>query len=48
MKSTIEDEPTRQAMCRGYRVRRFRRGNAEHGRAYLGRKQKPWKHKAAA
>lgn len=32
-------------MKRAHRVRRFRRSNAEHGKAqaYLGRKQKPWK-----
>lgn len=37
-----ESMPTRQAMKRGHKVRRFRRSNAEHGRAYLGHKQKPW------
>jgi hypothetical protein len=41
---TYEDLPTRQTMKAGHKVRRFRRGNIEErgGRAYLGRKQKPW------
>ena len=38
-----EDLPSTQSMKRAHKVRRFRRGNAEHGRAYLGHKQKPWK-----
>lgn len=42
MKST-ETLPTQEPMKRAHRVRRFRRGNAEHGRAYLGHKQKPWR-----
>jgi hypothetical protein len=42
---TYEDLPTRQTMKAGHKVRRFRRGNIEENgsRAYLGRKQKPWK-----
>lgn len=33
-----------QSMRAGHKVRKFRRGNDPHGgRAYLGRKQKPWK-----
>lgn len=35
--------PSRETMKRAHKVRKFRRGNAEHGRAYLGHKQKPWK-----
>lgn len=38
-----ETLPTSQSMKRAYKVRRFRRGNTGHGRAYLGNKQKPWK-----
>lgn len=39
-----DDLPRQQSMKRAHRVRRFRRGNDEHtGRAYLGRRQKPWK-----
>ena len=48
MKRNHEDLPQVQAMKKGHKVRRFRRGNAEHGRAYLGHKQKPWKQKAVA
>lgn len=33
-----------QSMRAGHKVRKFRRGNAEHGeRRYIGNKQKPWK-----
>ena len=39
----VETLPTSQSMKRAHKVRRFRRGNAEHGRMYLGNKQKPWK-----
>jgi hypothetical protein len=35
--------PSRQTMRGAHKVRRFRRGNAEHGKAYFGHKQKPWK-----
>ena len=42
-----DNAPLRESMKRSHRVRRFRRGNAEHGRAYLGHKQKPWKKQAA-
>ncbi len=35
--------PHQQSMKAAHSVRRFRRGNAEHGRAYFGRKQKPWR-----
>jgi hypothetical protein len=35
--------PQREGMKRGHKVRKFRRGNTGHGRAYLGHKQKPWK-----
>jgi hypothetical protein len=45
---TLESLPQRQGMKTEHKVRRFRRGNAEHGKAYLGHKQKPWKRKAAA
>lgn len=45
---TKDDLPTRQAMKRGHKVRRFRRGNIKgEGRGYLGHKQKPWKVRAA-
>lgn len=43
-----EDLPQRESMKAGHKVRRFRRGNAEKGRAYLGHKQKPWKARRAA
>jgi hypothetical protein len=40
---SIDSLPARQSMRKAHRVRKFRRGNAEHGRAYLGTKPKPWK-----
>lgn len=40
--------PQRESMKRQHKVRRYRRGNAEHSRAYLGTKQKPWKVRVAA
>lgn len=43
MRSDRTALPVRQSMKAGHKVRRFRRGNAEHGKAYLGHKQKPWK-----
>ncbi len=42
MKIKVENQPSQQSMKQAHKVRRFRRGNAEHGRAYLGHKQKPW------
>lgn len=37
--------PRQQSMKSAHRIRRFRRSNDEHnGRAYLGRRSKPWKH----
>lgn len=35
--------PSTESMRHRHKVRRFRRSNAEHGRAYLARKSKPWK-----
>lgn len=35
--------PTRESMKARHKIRRFRRGNAEHGRAYLANRAKPWK-----
>lgn len=36
--------PLTESMKRAHKVRRFRRGNEEHdGRAYLARRQKPWR-----
>lgn len=36
--------PQHQSMKRAHRIRRFRRGNEEHGaKGYLGRRSKPWK-----
>lgn len=43
MRGHSDTLPVRQSMKGAHRVRKFRRGNAEHGRAYLGHKQKPWK-----
>jgi hypothetical protein len=43
VKTKTDDLPQRQSMKAAHKVRRFRRGNIEHNRAYLGRKQKPWK-----
>lgn len=44
MKSITQDQPLKQSMKRAHKVRRFRRGNEEHGaRAYLGRRRKPWR-----
>jgi len=39
----VDSLPHQQPMKRAHKVRKFRRGNAEHGRAYLGNKPKPWK-----
>lgn len=40
----LDTLPTQQAMKRPHRIRKFRRGNDEHGgRAYLGRRTKAWK-----
>jgi hypothetical protein len=43
MRGNVDTLPVSQSMKGGHKVRRFRRGNAERGRAYLGRKHKPWK-----
>lgn len=44
----IEHQPVHQSMKRAHKIRKFRRGNAEGGRAYLGHKQKPWKQQRSA
>lgn len=43
-----ESQPHHQSMREAHKVRRFRPGNVEHGRKYLGVKQKPWKQKAVS
>jgi hypothetical protein len=43
-----DSQPTRQSMREAHKVRRFRPGNIEHGRKYLGHKQKPWRPKAVS
>lgn len=44
--TSLVEAATQESMKGGYKVRRFRRGNAEHGKAYLGLKQKPWRKKS--
>jgi hypothetical protein len=48
MRGNADTLPLRQSMKAGHRVRKARRSNDEHGRAYLALKQKPWKQRSAA